>query len=206
MAVKIEHKKAKGASMGRQQLGIAFFLALCAVVFAATATVPASSESFPLVESASVSRDVFANEGDHLVGNFTIFNIPTWTDSNTGNPETVEYTFKITKSEGPEKCPHETELYGSYQKKQASFDVYCEYTGSYRLRFNVGICNPTVGIGSMKATLNYDVVKSSTGDQPNKTPSPPIPELSAWLVLPLGATITVVVLIVRKKKESRVGF
>jgi len=186
--------------MGRQQLGIAFFLALCMVVFAATTTVHASSESFPLVESASVSRDVFANEGDHLVGNFTIFKIPTWTDSNTGKPETVEYTFKITKSEGPEKCPHETELYGSYQKEQASFDVYCEYTGSYRIRFNVGICNPTTGIGSMGATLNYDVVKSSTGDHPNETPSPPIPELSAWLVLPLGAAITFVTVIIRKRK------
>jgi hypothetical protein len=196
----VAKRKAKGASMGKPQLSIAFFLALCIVVFAATATVHASSESFPLVEAASVSRDIFANEGDHLVGNFTIYNIPTWSDSNTGNPETVEYTFKITKSEGPEKCPHETELYGSYQKEQASFDVYCEYTGSYRIRFNVGICNPTVGIGSMKATLNYDVVKSSTSNQLNVTPSPSIPEFSSWLVLSLGAAITVVAFIVRKKK------
>jgi hypothetical protein len=191
--------------LSRLQLGIVFFLALCAVVFRATVTVHASSESFPLVESASVSRDVFANEGDHLVGNYTISNIPTWTDSNTGNPKTVEYTFKIAKSEGSEKCPHETELYGAYQKEQASFDVYCEYTGSYRIRFNVGICNPTVGIGSMKATLNYDVVKSATGDQPNQTPSPQIPELSAWLLLPLAAAITFVTFIVRMKKGKHIG-
>jgi hypothetical protein len=198
----LNYKKAKEAAMGKPQIRITFLFALCLFVLAATATAHASSESFPLVESASVSRDIYANEGDRLVGNFTFSNIPAWTDSTNGNQVTVEYTFKIVKSEGPEKCPHETELYGAYQKEHASFDVYCEYTGSYRIRFNVGIGNPTAGIGSMEATLNYDVIKSSTSNQPNQNPSPPIPELQAWLVLPLGAAITFVTFMFRKEKRK----
>jgi len=161
--------------MRKSQLRIALFLVLCVVILSEMVTVHASSESFPLVESASVSRDVFANEGELLVGNFTISNIPTWTDPSTGTPQTVVYEFKITEIGGPANCPHETELYGAYLEENASFDLYCNYTGIYRLRFNVGSGNPTTGIGNMSATLNYDVVSSSSVDLLNETPSPANP-------------------------------
>ena len=96
------------------------------------------SESFSLIESASVSRSAFANEGDRIVGNFTVSNIPTWTDAITGNSETVQYAFKISKIEGSEQCPTDIVLYEVDQTEHASFDVICEYTGNYRFRFNVG--------------------------------------------------------------------
>ena len=124
------------------------------------------SESFSLVESASVSRSVFANEGDRLVGNFTVSNISTWTDVITGNLETVQYSFKVSKIEGSEQCPTDIVLYEVDQTEHASFDVICEYTGDYRFRFNVGIGAPDVGIGSMEATINYEVVKNSSYVRP----------------------------------------
>ena len=130
------------------------------------------SESFSLVESASVSRSVFANEGDRIVGNFSVSNIPTWTDVNKGNSETVQYAFKVSKIEGSEKCPTDIVLYEVDQTEHASFDVICEYTGNYRFRFNVGSGAPDGGIGSMEATINYDVVKNSSYVQPvERTPT-----------------------------------
>jgi hypothetical protein len=141
------------------------------------------SESFPLIESASVSRSVFANEGDRLVGNFSVSNIPLWIDSTTGDSQTVQYSFKVSKIEGLEKCPTDIVLYEVYQTKNASFDVYCEYTGDYRLRFNVGIGAPDLGVGSMQAILNYDVIKSSSEQQANSLlPTPtltPLPKSTA---------------------------
>lgn len=128
------------------------------------------SESFPLVESASVSRSVFAVEGDRIVGNFTISGIPTWIDSSTRNLETVQYAFKISKIEGLEKCPNDIVLYEVYQTNNASFDVLCEYTGDYRFRFNVGIGAPNLGIGSMETTLNYAIVKDSSFQNSIETP------------------------------------
>ena len=130
------------------------------------------SESFPLVESASVTRAVFANEGDRIVGNFTVYNIPTWTDSSTKNTETVQYAFKISKIEGLEKCPTDIVLYEVYQTNYASFDVYCEYTGDYRFRFNVGSGAPDLGVGSMETTLNYVIVKNSSIQNPIENPTP----------------------------------
>ena len=130
------------------------------------------SESFPLVESASVSRSVFAAEGDRIVGSFTVSDVPTWTDSSTGNPETVQYAFKVSKIEGLEKCPTDIILFEVYQTNNASFDVFCEYTGDYRFRFNVGISAPDFGIGSMKATLNYTVVENSFFQDVTETPVP----------------------------------
>lgn len=124
------------------------------------------SESFSLVESASVSRSVFANEGDRLVGNFTVSNISTWTDIITGNLETVQYSFKVSKIEGSEQCPTDIVLYEVDQTEHASFDVICEYTGDYRFRFNVGNGAPDVGIESMGATINYEVVKNSSYVRP----------------------------------------
>jgi len=120
------------------------------------------SESFSLVESASVSRSVFANEGNRLVGNFSVYNIPIWTDVISGNSETVQYAFKVSKIEGSEKCPTDIVLYEADQTERASFDVICEYTGTYRFRFNVGSGSPDVGIGSMEATINYGVVQNSS--------------------------------------------
>ena len=130
------------------------------------------SESFSLLESASVSRSVFANEGDRIVGNFTVSNIPIWTDAITGNSETVQYAFKLSKIEGSEQCPTDIVLYEVDQAEHASFDVICEYTGNYRFRFNVGIGAPDVGIGRMEATINYDVVQNSSYVRPvEKTPT-----------------------------------
>jgi hypothetical protein len=141
------------------------------------------SESFPLIESASVSRSVFANEGDRLVGNFTVSNIPLWIDTTTGNSETVQYAFKVSKIEGLEKCPTDIVLYEVYQTENASFDVYCEYSGDYRLRFNVGIGDPDFGIGRMQATLNYDVIKNSSQQKADTSlPTPtltPLPKSTA---------------------------
>ena len=130
------------------------------------------SESFPLVESASVTRAVFANEGDRIVGNFTVSNVPTWTDSSTKNTETVQYAFKISKIEGLEKCPTDIVLYEVYQTSHAAFDVYCEYTGDYRFRFNVGAGDPNLRIGDMEATLNYAIVENSSIKDPTETPIP----------------------------------
>ena len=130
------------------------------------------SESFPLVESASVTRSVFATEGDRIVGNFSVSDIPSWTDSATGNKETVQYAFKVSKIEGLEKCPTDIVLYEVYQTNNASFDVICEYTGDYRFRFNVGVGAPDSGIGNMKATLNYVVVENSSFQKPTETPNP----------------------------------
>lgn len=130
------------------------------------------SKSFSLVESASVTRSVFAAEGDRIVGNFTVSDIPTWTDSSTGNTETVQYAFKVSKIEGLEKCPTDIVLYEVYQTNNGSFDVLCEYNGDYRFRFNVGVGTPDLGIGSMKATLNYVVVENSSIQNPIKTSTP----------------------------------
>ena len=135
------------------------------------------SESFPLVESASVTRSVFAAEGDRIVGNFSVSQIPTWTDSFTGNTETVQYGFKVSKIEGLEKCPTDIVLYEVYQTNNASFDVLCEYTGDYRFRFNVGVGSPDLGIGDMKATLNYIIVDNSSYQNQIKTPAPSHSEL-----------------------------
>jgi hypothetical protein len=129
------------------------------------------SESFPLVESASVTRAVFADVGDRIVGNFTVSNVHSWVDSSTGNQETVQYAFKVSKIEGLEKCPTDIVLYEAYQTNYDSFDVLCEYTGDYRFRFNVGSGAPDLGIGNMEATLNYVIVKNSI-QNPIKTPAP----------------------------------
>jgi len=130
------------------------------------------SESFSLVESASVSRSVFANEGDRLVGNFSVYNIPTWTDVISGNSETVQYAFKVSKIEGLEKCPTDIVMYEADQTERASFDVICEYSGTYRFRFNVGSGAPDGGIGKMEATINYAVVQNSSYVKPvEKTPT-----------------------------------
>jgi hypothetical protein len=179
------------------------------------------SESFPLVESASVSRSVFANEGDRLVGNFSVSNIPTWTDSITGNSETVQFAFKVSKIEGSEKCPTDIVLYDVDQIGHASFDLVCEYTGDYRFRFNVGSGAPDVGIGSMEATLNYDVVKISTEQQLNISlptptltplpksnialaPSPSIPEIPSWIIpMVLSIILAATGLLVYNKKHKR---
>ena len=158
--------------MAKMQLGIAFLVILCICISATTATVEAYSESFSLIESASVSRTIFANEGDRLVGNFSVSNIPTWTDSNTGNLLTVQYAFKISKIEGSEKCPTDIVLYEVDQTEHASFDVYCEYTGEYRFRFNVGIGAPDLGVGNMDTTLNYDIIKNSIIQNPIVSPIP----------------------------------
>jgi hypothetical protein len=130
------------------------------------------SESFPLVESASVTRSVFAAEGDRIVGNFSVSDMPTWTDSSTGNKVTVQYAFKVSKIEGLEKCPTDIVLYEVYQTNSGSFDVLCEFSGDYRFRFNVGVGPPDLGIGSMKATLNYVVVENSSIQNPIKTSTP----------------------------------
>lgn len=135
-------------------------------------SVQVHTESFPLVESASVTRAVFINEGDRIVGNFTVSNVPTWTDSSTKNTETVQYAFKISKIEGLEKCPTDIVLYEVYQTSNATFDVYCEYTGDYRFRFNVGSGVPDLGIGSMEATLNYAIVEKSSIQKPTENPTP----------------------------------
>jgi hypothetical protein len=179
------------------------------------------SESFPLVESASVSRSVFANEGDRLVGNFSVSNIPTWTDAITGNSETVQYAFKISKIEGSEKCPTDIVLYEVDQTEHASFDVICEYTGEYRFRFNVGSGAPDVGIGSMDATLNYDIVKNSSEQllnislpTPTLTPlpksngpialSPSIPEIPSWIIpMVLSIILAAAGLLLYHKKHKR---
>lgn len=135
-------------------------------------SVQVHTESFQLVESASVTRTVFINEGDRIVGNFTISNVPTWTDSSIKNTETVQYAFKISKIEGLEKCPTDIVLYEVYQTSNATFDVYCEYTGDYRFRFNVGSGVPDLGIGSMEATLNYAIVENSSIQKPTENPTP----------------------------------
>ncbi len=160
------------------------------------------SESFPLFESASVSRSVFANEGDRLVGNFTVSNIPIWIDSTTGDAQTIQYSFKVSKIEGLEKCPTDIVLYEVYQTKNASFDVSCEYTGDYRLRFNVGIGAPDLGIGSMQATLNYDVIKSSPEQANSSLPTPtltPLPKSTATpnpsLSIPEIPSLTILLLL-----------
>ena len=179
------------------------------------------SESFPLVESASVSRSVFANEGDRLVGNFSVSNIPTWTDVITGNSETVQYAFKVSKIEGSIKCPTDIVLYEIDQTEHASFDVICEYTGDYRFRFNVGSGAPDVGIGRMEATLNYDVVKNLSEQQLNISlptptltplpksnialaPSPSILEIHSWIIpIVLSIILAVAGLLVYHKKHKR---
>ena len=179
------------------------------------------SESFPLVESASVSRSVFVNEGDRLVGNFSVSNIPTWTDIITGNSETVQYAFKVSKIEGSIKCPTDIVLYEVDQTEHASFDVICEYAGDYRFRFNVGSGAPEVGIGSMEATLNYYVFKNSSEQQLNISlptptltplpksnitlaPSPSIPEIPSWIIpMVLSIILADVGLLVYRKKHKR---
>lgn len=208
-------KMAKGALMGKQQLGIAFLLILCISAFATTATANAYSESFPLMESASVTRAVFANEGDRLVGNFSVSNIPTWTDSNTSDSVTVQYAFKVSKIEGSEQCPTDIVLYEVDQTEHGSFDIFCEYTGNYRFRFNVGTSNPATGIGSMGATLKYDVVKNSSYERPIETPpvsdapstqEPPrsgietVPPLLAGVAIFIAIFILVVVYAVTRAK------
>jgi hypothetical protein len=163
-------KMGMGPLMGKQQLGFAFLLILCVSTFATTATANAYSESFPLMESASVTKVIFANEGDRLVGNFTVSNIPTWIDSNNSELATVQYAFKVSKIEGSEQCPTDIVLYEVDQTEHGSFDVFCGYTANYRFRFNVGIGDTAAGIGSMRATLNYNVVKNSSYERPIQTP------------------------------------
>jgi hypothetical protein len=178
------------------------------------------SESFPLVESASVSRTVFANEGDRLVGNFTVSKIPIWTDSTTGNSETVQYAFKVSTIEGSEQCPTDIVLYEVDQTDHAPFDVYCGYTGDYRFRFNVGNGAPDARIGSMEATLNYVLMKNSSDQHvnislptPTLTPmptstttlSPSIPELPSWTILMMHSImllVTIGLLVYHKKRRS----
>ncbi len=198
-------KLAEGELMGKGQLGVAFLFILCVSVFATTATVKAYSESFPLVECASVSRSVYANEGDRIVGSFTVSNIPTWTDSNTGNPQTVQYAFKVSKIEGSEQCPTDIVLYEVDQTEHASFDVYCEFAGDYRFRFNVGSGYLAEGVGSMGATLAYDVVKNSSyvprvesspksDGMLNQDPPPSITETVPVLLVGLAFFIVIFVL------------
>jgi hypothetical protein len=118
------------------------------------------------MESASVTRVVFANEGDRLVVNLDSLYIPTWTNSNTSDSVTVQYAFKVCKIEGSEQCPTDNVLYEVDQTEHGSFDVFCEYTGNYRFRFNVGAGDPATGIGRMGATLKYNVVENSTYERP----------------------------------------
>ena len=140
-------KMVKGALMGKQQLGIAFLSILCVSVFATTATATAYSESFPLIESASVTRLVFANEGNRLVGNFTVSNIPTWTDSNTSDSVTVQYAFKVSKIEGSEQCSTDIVLYEVAQTEHGS------------LTYSVNI-QATTGLDS---TLELEILPQESG-------------------------------------------
>jgi len=176
------------------------------------------SESFPLVESASVTRSVFAVEGNRIMGNFTVSNVPTWTDSSSGNPETVQYAFKVSKIEGLEKCPTDIVLFEVYQTNHALFDVLCEYTGDYRFRFNVGTGAPDLGVGSMMATLNYIIVENSSIQNTIEPSAPAIsqsnvdnslsgtvftPPLSAGIVaLIVIFLIGVVFVVIRAKRLS----
>ena|SRR3989337_1999459 len=135
----------------------------------------AYSETFPLVESASVSRIVFANAGDRIVGDFTVSNVPSWNDHYTGNPTTVQYAFIIVKIEGTEYSSQDIEVFRATQTEHSSFDINCQWTGNYRLRFNVGsgvpgpyVGLPTKGIGDMKASLNYNVVAPSSNGLPDE--------------------------------------
>jgi hypothetical protein len=140
----------------------------------------AFSETFPLVQSASVSRIVSVDAGDRLVGDFTISNIPTWRDSYTGDPTTVQYAFRIAKIEGTEYSPMDVGVFEATQEEHSSFDITCEWTGNYILRFNVGSGNPTTGIGNMKATLNYQVVKPTPTSPPISESKPD--EIPNWLI------------------------
>jgi hypothetical protein len=133
--------------------GSILFLLLTVGLLTSISFVQASSETMPLVASASVSRTVYANQGDRIVGDFTVNNMPTWTDSYSGDPTTVQYTFKIAKLESPVDIT----VFEAKQQAQASFDVLCGQTGNYILRFNVGSA-PASGLGNAQATLNYQVI------------------------------------------------
>lgn len=148
-------------------------------------SIKATSETFPLVEQGSVSRVVYANQGDRIVGNFTIFNIPTWNDPYTGDPKTYGYAFKIAKV----ATPVDEVIYESNQQSHASFDVTCRRTGNYILRFNVGA---GIGLGNAQATLNYQVVA------PTPIPQEPTanPLASIGTNPQLISLITIVVIIV----------
>jgi hypothetical protein len=171
------------------------------------------------MESASVTRVVFANEGDRLVGNFTVSNIPTWIDSNNSDSVIVQYAFKVSKIEGSEQCPTDIVLYEVTQTEHGSFDIFCEFTGDYRFRFNVG-SGDSGGIGNMGATLKYDVIKNSTYIHPiettpapegqlNQVPStsgiettPNVPEFSWFAILPLFAIMLYMAVKLRPRKSA----
>ncbi len=151
-------------------IALPFLFVFCIGLSGSIILANAYSETIRLVESASVSRIVFANGGDRIVGDFTISNIPsTWYEAFTGNERNVQYAFVIAKVEGTEWSPQYENVLEIKQTAHSQFDAQCIKTGNYIIRFNVGSGAPQIGIGNMRATLNYNVVNPQSNSQADST-------------------------------------
>jgi hypothetical protein len=158
-----------------------FILGTLLIVQVVNATI---SETFPLSQAygTPIIRNVELQKNDRLVGSFTITNIPWWSNSFVGvegyacsvtildpnNNVILEYTNKIGDS--------------SYSE---SFNYTAFYSGVYTIEFGVGSAYyPPSGLGNPIATLNYNVVASSSSG------------LSFFGNLPLWLILTITVCIV----------
>jgi hypothetical protein len=189
---------------------ILLLLLLIGISLALVSSANAFSETFPLVESASVSRIVNANIGDRIVGDYTVSNIPTWIETYTGNPKTVQYEFKIAKVEGTYNSPQDITVFEVAQTAHSSFDIICPYTGNYILRFNVGSGNPSVtGIGNARATLNYQVVKPTPIPTPHSEPiSLNLSSIQPQVWIYIGITagiISIIILVIYSMRKPKKG-
>lgn len=135
-----------------------------------------TSETFPLALYTPIIRNVELQKNDHLVGDFTITNIPTWTNI---MGQVQGYSCSVTIFD-----PNGQVVLRYTNTKGASFDYTAFYSGIYKIQFDVGSeYYPPSGVGNPMATLNYSVLASSSFE-PSFFGNLPL-----WLVLAITVCI-----------------
>jgi hypothetical protein len=116
--------------------------------------VHATSETFPLTLYTPIVRNVELQKNDRLVGEFTITNIPKWT--NVWGQQEYSCLVMIIDPIG--------QILLMYTRtKSDSFNFTASSSGVYRIQFQVeSDFLPPSGLGNPLASINYDVVSPSS--------------------------------------------
>lgn len=119
-----------------------------------------TSETFPLALYTPIIRNVELQKNDRLVGDFTITNIPWWTNAFVG----VEgYSCSVTIFDPNNNVILKYTNTIGHSSYSESFNHTAFYSGVYKIEFDVGSeYYPPSGVGNPMATLNYNVVASSS--------------------------------------------
>lgn len=149
-----------------------------------------TSETFQLALYTPIIRNVELQKNDRLVGEFTITNIPKWT--NVWGQQEYSCSVIIIDPIG--------QIFLMYTRtKGDSFNFTASYSGVYRIEFHVGSdFLPPSGLGNPVATINYDIV----------SPSSPLLGIDPFLFIAIIVVATLILIgaalaIVFSRKKSR---